>query len=435
MLIETRRDLQAIQVDPLDDEFVLDLIRESEVQEREAGRRKIRYAIVWAERHLVTELGEAAHWSDDSRDRELRDIEERIGGEGTPMVAEAAVPSFAAALGVSLGTAMQMLSDGLDLKFRLPAVHRGVESLRVAPWRARRIARMTHGLSLQAAQHVDEQLAPVADSCGVARIDRLVTEALAMFDPEQQEEVENEAEAAWGARLDHATAAGWTGTSRLEVVGDTQTLTTFYDLLAAKAHEGLDPSLLADQQSSFGHRQIAALAAIANGAGATSVTRAYAHFTLSDLTNLSDGLVRLGSVERLGPLTVARIKEALGISTTCTVIPVLDLRRADAVDQHDPPEWMRELVILRDRTCVHPYCSKDARDCDLDHIEAFIEMDDGGPPGQTRPDNLAPLCRGHHRAKTHHGWSYVRNQDGSYTWTDRHGNRFTVDTRGVVTRH
>ena len=80
--------------------------------------------------------------------------------------------------------------------------------------------------------------------------------------------------------------------------------------------------------------------------------------------------------------------------------------RTDRVDQHDPPEWMRELVILRDSECVFPYCHNNARDCDLDHIEAYVEMDDGGPPGQTRPDNLAPLCRRHHRAKTHRGWTY-----------------------------
>jgi hypothetical protein len=96
---------------------------------------------------------------------------------------------------------------------------------------------------------------------------------------------------------------------------------------------------------------------------------------------------------------------------------------------------MRELVILRDRTCVFPYCDKSSRDCDLDHIEAFVEMDDGGPPGQTRPDNLAPLCRRHHRAKTHHGWTYQPNRDGTYTWTSPHGQRYTVDTRGIVTQH
>jgi hypothetical protein len=114
---------------------------------------------------------------------------------------------------------------------------------------------------------------------------------------------------------------------------------------------------------------------------------------------------------------------------------VLDLARTNAVDQHDPPSWMRELVILRDRTCVFPYCDKSARDGDIDHIEAYVEMDDGGPPGQTRPDNLAALCRRHHRAKTFRDWSYVRNEDGTYTWTGPGGHRFTVDRRGVVTRH
>ena len=96
---------------------------------------------------------------------------------------------------------------------------------------------------------------------------------------------------------------------------------------------------------------------------------------------------------------------------------------------------MRELVILRDPACVFPYCDKPARDCDLDHTDAYVEMDDGGPPGQTHPDNLAPLCRRHHRAKTFRGWSYSRNRDGSYTWTGPRGHRYTADQRGVVTRH
>ena len=116
------------------------------------------------------------------------------------------------------------------------------------------------------------------------------------------------------------------------------------------------------------------------------------------------------------------------------VRPVLDLARTDAVDQHDPPAWMRELVVLRDPTCVHPFCDRPARSCDLDHIEPYVEMDDGGPPGQTRPDNLAPLCRRHHRAKTHDGWAYRRNPDGSYTWTSPAGHRLVADPHGVVTR-
>jgi hypothetical protein len=40
-----------------------------------------------------------------------------------------------------------------------------------------------------------------------------------------------------------------------------------------------------------------------------------------------------------------------------------------------------------------------------------------------------------HRAKTHRGWTHVRNRDGSYTWTSPYGPTYTVDPRGIVTRH
>ena len=82
------------------------------------------------------------------------------------------------------------------------------------------------------------------------------------------------------------------------------------------------------------------------------------------------------------------------------------------VDQHDPPERMRELVVLRDSHCVFPGCRRDSRGCDLDHITPYLSMDDGGPPGQTHPGNLAPLCRTHHRIKTHTSWDYKRLDDG-----------------------
>ena len=95
---------------------------------------------------------------------------------------------------------------------------------------------------------------------------------------------------------------------------------------------------------------------------------------------------------------------------------------------------MRELVILRDRHCVFPWCARDARSCDLDHTTPYVPPDEGGPPDQTNPQNLAPLCRRHHNAKTHGRWRYHRDPDGpgdTYTWTSPHGHTFHVTADGT----
>ena len=131
------------------------------------------------------------------------------------------------------------------------------------------------------------------------------------------------------------------------------------------------------------------------------------------------------TIERLGVLSTSRLKQWLADSTV-VVRPVLDLARTAAVDQHDPPAWMADLVRLRDPVCVFPGCQIPSRRCDLDHIKAYQDPDDGGPPGQTRPDNLAPLCRRHHRAKTHGTWTYRRTPDASYRWTAPTGRVYIV---------
>ena len=57
----------------------------------------------------------------------------------------------------------------------------------------------------------------------------------------------------------------------------------------------------------------------------------------------------------------------------------------------------------------------------------------GGP---TCPCNLAPLCRRHHRIKTHGGWTYTTIEPGIYLWTSKHGYQYLRDPHGTqdVTR-
>ena len=80
---------------------------------------------------------------------------------------------------------------------------------------------------------------------------------------------------------------------------------------------------------------------------------------------------------------------------------------------------------------MFPWCTRPAGGCDLDHVIPYSE------DGPTASDNIGPLCRRHHRLKTHHpGWGYTVLEPGSYLWSSPHGYQFLRDHRGTsdVTR-
>ena len=122
--------------------------------------------------------------------------------------------------------------------------------------------------------------------------------------------------------------------------------------------------------------------------------------------------------------------------TTVTVKPVIDLNATTAIPGYVPSARQRELGILRDGTCVFPWCTRPARACDLDHVvpydhEAAAEGRD--QPGPTTTDNLVPLCRRHHRLKTHHsGWQVTMPTSGTTIWTSPHGFTYLRDRTGTT---
>ena len=148
------------------------------------------------------------------------------------------------------------------------------------------------------------------------------------------------------------------------------------------------------------------------------------HVTDRDLLDDPHGVAHS---PKLGPVLTGRLRSWLLTAAKVTIKPVVDLASCRPVDQHDPPARMAEAVRLRDTTCVYPRCGRPSEACDLDHIDAYVPMDEGGPPGQTSPVKLAPLCRKHHRAKTFGDFTYRRLSDGSYEWTLPTGIRITTD--------
>ncbi len=456
-MIETTSSLEPFEVDDLDAATLLELAAEAEAQSRAADRRKLRLAAHWCVLHPATPDTGTAAWGETGLPG-LDGCTDRLGGEGTPDLAAFSPEPFAVALGISPVAGMSLLADALDLVHRLPALWRGVEELRLPGWRARRVAELTRSLSLEAARWVDERLAPHADSLGWRRVEEVLALAVARFHPDRVEAHHRRGTHGWDVRLhrDPDSETHLAGTAHLEATGDVLDLSRFFDLVCdtaaqlgalgdgdplgarkakalgviADTQTSLDLLSVTDQRTHVGGQAVDPSAAARRRLAKISL---YLHLSLADLTLAGprvEGLPepRLGTAERLGPVSIDQIKEWVGHSQV-TVTPVLDLARETAHEPHDPPPWMREQVILRDRRCVFPGCARDARRCDLDHIEPY---DDTGPPGQTRPENLAPLCRRHHRAKTFGRWRYARLPDGAFVWVSPQGTAQLVTPQGTM---
>jgi hypothetical protein len=95
--------------------------------------------------------------------------------------------------------------------------------------------------------------------------------------------------------------------------------------------------------------------------------------------------------------------------------PVIDLNGKINVNAYEVPDRLREHIALRDHTCVFPWCQKRAETADVDHVQPY----DSG--GETSTDNTAPLCRAHHRVKTHGHWLLTMLSPGEYLWRSPHG--------------
>jgi hypothetical protein len=84
---------------------------------------------------------------------------------------------------------------------------------------------------------------------------------------------------------------------------------------------------------------------------------------------------------------------------------------------------------------VFPWCTRPARSCDVDHVVEYdhdAEAEGRPQPGPTTTDNLACLCRFHHRLKTHSAWRYAMVENGIFEWTSPHGHRYRRDHTGTT---
>ncbi|MFT4083997.1 MAG: DUF222 domain-containing protein [Nocardioides sp.] len=431
----------------------VDLVEVACASQRAAQRAEVEVmqaAVAYAARHSIVLSDPDVAPGVDGDDRLL----EYPGPAG---VSEFAIAEFAAALGWSTMAGRVYFADVLEIRYRLPRTWARVQAGEVPVWRARLITRHTGDLTDQAAAYVDAQIAPLAHEVGAIRCDRICDQARDLYDPETAEA--RRAETAETRHVsfhgpDHRLDQGHQALTYLEATLDAADAADLNHVLAEIAHD----LHLAGDTDSLDVRRAKALGHLARGdtpdPATPSPTAHKAHTAHTDRSRRGttrrgiDLVVHLTDSALTGIADCPTLKTHLSLgqvlgwihdldpTAPLTIRPVIDLNHETHTTGYIPPPRMREQILLAEPICAFPYCTRTATThTDLDHVIAY--QPDAPTPGipQTTTDNLAPLCRTHHRLKTHGHWRYDKLAPGHYLWTSATDRTYHKTPTGTTHLH
>ena len=418
---------------------VLAFVQEQRAAAQRAEVLVLEGALLWAAMHPVstssTNGGSTGGWL-------FAEVAVPLGGEGTPLVAEFAPMELGAALGMSTDAARALMGASLELAHRLPRTWKQLKAGELPVWKARRLAELTLKLPPEGADFVDRQLAGTVGKVGWAMIERLVDHARVTFDPEGAERQRREA--ADRRRFDvHADAATFDGTVHVEGeldLADALDLDTAIrqgaeELAVLGCTEALDVrrSMAAGE---LARRQLALdlRAEAGRGGEAACVAKPrqvviHVHLSHAAISRDEGGVAHVEETRSI--VSTEQVREWCTGDAQVVIKPVIDLDAHHRTDAYAIPDRLAEQTRLTQPTCAFPWCERRATRCDCDHVVAHAA---GGP---TCSCNLAPLCRRHHRAKTHTGWRYDKTDAATYLWRSPHGLHLVKDrgTTALLSAH
>lgn len=334
-----------------------------------------------------------------------------LGGEGTPPVPEFLHLEVGGALGLAPDRARLLISDALDLKWRHPRLWNQMVHGHLPVWRAVQVARRCHQLPSRITIWIDDRIGDVLPGLSWARAQRLLDGEIAAADPAT---ADREEQARHRRRLGVHPRPGTGGACDVFGVLDTADAVQLDQTLSSMAADLAEAGDTGDLDT----RRARALGLLARGQhpDQAPVVHLYVHTTPD---------ADLARVEGHGPLTRTPLADLL---SRCRVrlTRVIDHAQSVPVDAYEVPERMREQLSLAQPVEVVPYGTITARRADMDHT---IPWGRGGP---TSPDNLGPLGRTAHRARTHGGYTLTQPRPGEWHWHTPRGQHFIVTNRGTT---
>ncbi|TDO93587.1 hypothetical protein [Enemella evansiae] len=373
------------------------------------------------------------------------------GADGTPGITEFFHLELAMSLGCSPETAQVWTADVLNLRHRHPILWQATLDCDIPVWVARDITRAALHLSFTQAREFDSlwslRLINLTPKRAVATTETQV--ALILNDDKEAER-----QAAKKQRrvefTPNRTIAGITDLYANLDAGDAAqlngTLDRLADVLKAGGAHGSRDELRAEALGHLAHPErarqllqpslidgaiVSPRGDVLTRAGEVVTTKEgrcrhgaelILHMNSRDLAN-----GRGGEGATLGPVTLQHLKELLErCAGTVKVRPVIDLAAPVMVNTYRPSDELAQRVKLRDRYVMFPRSNRSAfgRGIDLDHTIP-------APEGPTSSDNLGPLNRPAHRARTHAGFTLEQPSPGVFHWKTPAGQEAWVTSYGT----
>lgn len=403
------------------------------------------------------------------------------------------LPEFAIAAGLTEHSARKLLRESLMLVHLLPRVWARVLAGGLDVWRARALAADCWGLPFDAIEFIDLQMSRASVRITQTTRERIVEEAMRLVEPHealsQEEEAKSRRDVDIGMRAERfgvvpvfaqldlpdalaLEAALMTGAQALKDLGSDASLSVrrswaLGDLARAATGQG---SLASGDHTVTNGAPWVAGGALGvesalvgerphwNGKGASppqvkmviELPPGRACPTCSQVErNLHGGPAKVEAQGIAGAVSLdpKSVKEWFTRPTLAGAfmppVAVRSIVHADeysATETYSPTERIRDHVKATHAACVFPFCSAPAWKCDIDHAQPWRPE---GRGGATCVCNLAPLCRRHHRLKTHSDnskksktgihstWDYVHLGGAEYFWRGPRGISFLRTNLGT----
>jgi hypothetical protein len=332
---------------------------------------------------------------------------------GYPCLREHLNTEIALALGCSEGSADRQLEGAETLARRLPATQVAHYRGKLTAWKVTAIQNETKDVSDEVAVQVEADVLSDAPRQTVPELRQAIRRSILQRDPD-------------GAELRHRSAVRhrrvrtWglpDGMAALKVTSSAPDIGAITECLAALARASKTPG---DNRVSD-EREVDALVDLCTDVLDTGVYHGR-DLPLSQrkspqiqITMPLDALLGGNSpcdLAGYGPITADQARKIAGDGELRRLVcdPVSGTLLDYGTTTYRPPKSLADHVIARDVICAVPGCRRRAQYCELDHIVPF-------PDGPTSAENLAAVCKHHHRAKDGGGHSTERFADGTRRWT------------------